>query len=179
MKIGYLGPKSSFTHLAAQEAYPENACIPYGSIPLCIQALANGVIDRAVVPNENSLEGSVHATIDTLFRQNQLSIEQEIILPINHQLLVSQQTAKDNRPITKIISHPQALAQCADFIEARFAGATVEAVASTTTAAAYVAKHPEEAVAAIASKEAALAYQLTIKETNIQDVAFNQTRFGL
>lgn len=177
MKIGYLGPKSSFTHLAAQEAYPENACIPYGSIPLCIQALANGVIDRAVVPNENSLEGSVHATIDTLFRQNQLSIEQEIILPINHQLLVSQQTAKDNRLITKIISHPQALAQCADFIEARFAGATVEAVASTTTAAAYVAKHPEEAVAAIASKEAALAYQLTIKETNIQDVAFNQTRF--
>ena len=116
MKIGYLGPKSSFTHLAAQEAYPENACIPYGSISLCIQALANGVIDRAVVPNENSLEGSVHATIDTLFRQNQLSIEQEIILPINHQLLVSQQIAKDNRPITKIISHPQALAQCADFV---------------------------------------------------------------
>lgn len=106
MKIGYLGPESSFTYLAAQEAYPENTFMPYGSIPLCIQALANGVIDRAVVPNENALEGSVHATIDTLFRQNQLSIEQEIILPINHQLLVSQQTAKDNRPITKIISHP-------------------------------------------------------------------------
>ena len=134
--------------------------VPFGSIPLCIQALVAGDIQRAVVPNENSLEGSVHATIDTLFRQKELIIEQEVILPINHQLL----TIQSGQPISKIISHPQALAQCAEFLQHNFPDVPIEAVASTTAAAVFVAEHPAEPVAAIASKEAAHAYGLFIQE---------------
>ncbi|WP_430609083.1 prephenate dehydratase [Enterococcus sp. DIV0876] len=177
MQIGYLGPENSFTYLAAREAFAHETLVPYPSIPLCIQALVNGVIDRCVVPNENSLEGSVHATIDTLFREQQLSIEKEIILPINHQLVVADRKDMSRQPIKRIISHPQALAQCTNYLNRYYQDAVIEAVASTTTAALYVKNHPEEAVAAIASKEAATAYQLRVEAENIQDVSFNQTRF--
>ena len=175
MKIGYLGPQNSFTYQAACESFRNEEMVPFGSIPLCIQALADGKVQRAVVPNENSLEGSVHATIDTLFRQKELTIEQEVILPINHQLL----TAHPDQPIAKIISHPQALAQCTAFLQQHFPEVPIEAVASTTTAAAFVAEHPEEPVAAIASKKAATGYGLFIQKENIQDTTSNQTRFWI
>ncbi len=157
--------------------YPKEVLIGYASIPLCIHALVQGSVDRCLVPNENSLEGSVHATIDTLFKEQQLSIESEIILPIHHQLLVANCKNWENKEITRVISHQQALAQCAHFLQTQYPDAVIEAVASTTAAAVYVKNHPEEMVAAIASKEAALAYHLNIKEKDIQDVAFNQTRF--
>ncbi len=177
MQIGYLGPENSFTYLAAKDAFVHETLVPYPSIPLCIQALVDGVVDRCVVPNENSLEGSVHATIDTLFREQKLSIEKEIILPINHQL-VTAESGKDQPPvITRIISHPQALAQCTNFLNRYYQHAVIEAVASTTTAALYVKNHPDESVAAIASKEAAAFYDLRIEAEDIQDVSFNQTRF--
>lgn len=175
MKIGYLGPKNSFTYRAACESFLNEEMVPFGSIPLCIQALVAGDIQRAVVPNENSLEGSVHATIDTLFRQKELIIEQEVILPINHQLL----TIQSGQLISKIISHPQALAQCTEFLQHNFPDVPIEAVASTTAAAVFVAEHPAEPVAAIASKEAAHAYGLFIQEKNIQDTTSNQTRFWI
>ncbi|OTN76445.1 hypothetical protein A5886_001522 [Enterococcus sp. 8G7_MSG3316] len=177
MQVGYLGPENSFTYLAAKEAFVHDTLVPFPSIPLCIQALINGVVDRCVVPNENSLEGSVHATIDTLFKSTELSIEKEIILPINHQLVVAENDLRTGRSIKRIISHPQALAQCTNFLNRKYEHAVIEAVASTTTAALYVKEHPNEAVAAIASKEAAAAYQLKVEAENIQDVSFNQTRF--
>jgi prephenate dehydratase len=174
MKIGYLGPKNSFTYQAACEIFSQEVEMhPFGSIPMCIQALVTGKIQRAVVPNENSLEGSVHATIDTLFRQKGLTIEEEVILPIKHQLL----TAQPEKELQKIISHPQALAQCTEFLQTHYPNTPIEAVASTTAAATFVAEHPKEKVAAIASKEAAIAYNLFIQGADIQDNTSNQTRF--
>ena len=177
MRVGYLGPQNSYTFKAAQEVYAKETLLDYATIPLCIQSLVKGEIDRCVVPHENSLEGSVHATLDTLFREQKLSIDSELILPINHQLLVADRHDRQNRPITRVISHPQALAQCANFLNTHYPDAVIESVASTTAAASYVENHPEEMVAAIASKEAATAYHLQIKAQDIQDVSFNQTRF--
>ena len=71
MKIGYLGPKNSFTFQAANEIGEEEELMAYPSIPLCIQALEQKDISFAVVPIENSLEGSVHASVDRLFQQKE------------------------------------------------------------------------------------------------------------
>lgn len=173
MKIGYLGPKQSFTFQAAAELYDKEDLVPYSTIPTSIQALVDDEIQLAVVPIENSLEGSVHATIDTLFCQNQLSIEQEIILPIRHQLLVHTGQVE----VHQIISHPQALAQSAKFLAKYYPQAILKEFSSTTAAAKFVAENPSKNTAAIASLAAAKTYQLQVLAENIQDNAFNQTRF--
>lgn len=175
MKFGYLGPKNSFSFEAASKIVAEENTVSYPSIPLCIQALKKQQIDRAVVPIENSLEGSVHATIDSLFHLKATYVVGEIVLPIRQQLMGLPGVA---RP-TKIMSHPQALAQCQTFLEQSYPKVPIEAVSSTTTAAAYVASHPEEAVFAIASKKAAQEFGLKLLFENIQDNDLNQTRFWL
>lgn len=177
MKIGYLGPKSSFTHQAAQKIALDAELIAFPSIPKCLLAAEQRLVDFAVVPVENSLEGSVHATIDHLFHKCGLTVVQEIILPIKQQLLTAPTTPID--ALTKIMSHPQALAQCQDYLESQFPDVLLEAVASTTYAAEYVSQHPHEKIAAIASMQAAQQYALTVAATAIQDNDFNQTRFWL
>ncbi len=177
MKIGYLGPKSSFTHQAAQKVAPDAELIAFPSIPKCLQAAEQKQVDFAVVPVENSLEGSVHATIDHLFHKSGLTVVREIILPIKQQLLTAPSTT--TQEIHKIMSHPQALAQCQAYLEKHFPEALIEAVSSTTYAAEYVSRHPEEKIAAIASVQAAKQYDLTIAAAAIQDNDFNQTRFWL
>lgn len=175
MTIGYLGPQSSFTHQAAQILFGKTQLHAFPSIPNCLQAVSEGTCDCGVVPIENSLEGSVHATIDYLFHKSNLQVIEEVILPIKQQLLVSPMTQLTE--ITTIMSHPQALAQSQTYLERHFPKVKLEAVSSTTAAAEYVRDHPEKGYAAIASTQAAARYQLTIVATNIQDNAVNQTRF--
>ena len=177
MKYGYLGPKNSFSFEALQAIiYDETAvCVSFASIPLCIQALKENMIDYAIVPIENSLEGSVHATVDSLFRLKDTYVAQEIVLPIRQQLMGTNAITNPQ----KILSHPQALAQSQTFLEKNYPNVTLEAVNSTTLAAEYVFQHPEESVLAIASKMAAEEYELTILAKDIQDNEFNQTRFWL
>lgn len=174
MKVGYLGPKNSFTFEAAHSFFKEEELQAFASIPLSLQALEENRIDYVVVPIENSLEGSVHASIDRLFNQKNLQVYQEIILPIRQQFLM----AKEAQPI-KILSHPQALAQSQQFLEKNYPTIPLEAVASTTFAAEYVANHPDEQMAAIASSTAGKEYRLMTVAADIQDNQFNQTRFWL
>lgn len=173
MKVGYLGPKSSFTFQAANELFKENELVPFASIPLTIEHLENKSIDFAVVPIENSLEGSVHATVDYLFGQSAITVKEEIILPIRQQLLGT----KSVKQPQKILSHPQALAQTKQYLKTYYPEVLLEAVSSTTFAAQYVAKHPEENILAIASVKAAKEYDLNILASDIQDHTTNQTRF--
>jgi len=172
MKIGYLGPKNSFTFQAANEIGEEEELMAYPSIPLCIQALEQKDISFAVVPIENSLEGSVHASVDRLFQQKDIFVVGEIVLPIRQQLL-----GIPGKKIRKILSHPQALAQSQIFLDSTYPNVPLEAVASTTFAAEFVRNHPEQECAAIASEKAASQYNLDILAADIQDNAFNQTRF--
>ncbi|MDN6254796.1 MAG: prephenate dehydratase, partial [Tetragenococcus koreensis] len=173
MKVGYLGPKSSFTFQAASELFAEDTLVPFASIPLTLEQLEAKKIDFAVVPIENSLEGSVHATVDHLFGQSSITVKEEVILPIRQQLLGTHSMEQPE----KILSHPQALAQTKQYLKNHYPGVPLEAVSSTTFAAQYLAKHSREKVLAIASEKAAQEYNLKIIAADIQDNVMNQTRF--
>lgn len=174
MKLAYLGPENSFSYQAANLVKTTEQLIAFPSIPLCIDALMNHFVDYAIVPIENSLEGSVHASIDRLYDQNDCQVQAELILPIHQQLI-----GYDVNNIEKILSHPQALAQCQKFLSLYYPNVQLEAVQSTTTAIEMVAKQKEAKIAAIGSRQAAIAYQLPIIAENIQDNVYNQTRFWI
>lgn len=175
MKVGYLGPKNSFTDQAARSCFHLKDLIPYPTIPACIQSVYQGDVAYGVIPIENSLEGSVNDSIDRLFHLGNLQVLGEIVLPIKQQLLVSPGT----KSFQKVLSHPQALAQSQQFLTEHYPTIPLEAVSSTTYAAEYVASHPTANVAAIASKKAAKEYGLEILGEDIQDNLLNQTRFWI
>lgn len=174
MNVSYLGPESSFTYQAACQLFPTEQLTAYASIPACLRALFRKQVDLAVVPVENSLEGSVHHTIDLLSKHPEVEVKSEIVLPIKQQLLGNPATK-----ITKILSHPQALAQSQQFLETHYPNVPLVATESTTAAAMYVAEHPKEDAAAIASLETAQHVGLEILAENIQDNELNQTRFWI
>lgn len=169
-QVGFLGPASSFTHQAARK-FSASELIAYPSIPATLKAVAEGVLQAAIVPVENSLEGSVHATIDFLWQAQKLTVKKEIVLPIRQQLLGYSKVIKG------IYSHPQALAQSQNYLQEHYPNVPQFATSSTTAACKYVAAHPEEQLAAIAGKEAGERYDLTLLGADIQDNDLNQTRF--
>ncbi|MGX7201884.1 prephenate dehydratase [Enterococcus plantarum] len=177
MKVGFLGPEASFTHTATKTAFPADELISYHSIPACIKGVEFGEVDLGVVPIENTIEGSVNTTVDYLFHQTTIPVGAEIVLPIFQQLMVSKENKGSWQETTKILSHPQALAQSQEFIHAYFPMADLEVTPSTAYAANFVALHPEQKIAAIAPRLSAEKYDLEIVGQDIQDVAINETRF--
>ncbi|MFC3931234.1 prephenate dehydratase [Streptococcus dentapri] len=173
MKIAYLGPNGSFTHSAALKVFPQEDLQPYANITEVIKAYENQEADFAIVPIENSIEGSVHETLDYLFHQAEIKAVAEIIQPIKQQLMA---TASDKK-IEKIFSHPQALAQGEQYIRQYYPQAKAEIMASTAYAARFVTEHPEQPYAAIAPHAAAEEYGLTIIAQDIQEIDENFTRF--
>ena len=173
MLVGYLGPKGSFSHQVAQKAFPEAHLESYPNITEVIKAYERGRVDLSIVPVENSIEGSVHETLDYLFHQAQIQAVAELIQPIKQQLLACQ----TDGPIETIFSHPQALAQSKTYIQEHYPYAKLEVTASTAAAARLVAKHPEESYAAIAPERAAEEYGLQLVARDIQEISENFTRF--
>lgn len=173
MKVAYLGPNGSFTHAVASKSFSRDELVPMANITEVIKAYEEGSVDYAIVPVENSIEGSVHETLDYLFHRSDITAVAEIIQPIKQQLLA----ADKNRPIEKILSHPQAIAQGKQYIKTHYPHATIETTASTAYAARYVAEHPEQALAAIAPLQAASTYHLEVVAKNIQEIDENYTRF--
>ena len=106
MKIAFLGPRGSFSHHVAQAAFPSQNLVPYQNITEVMKAYEAREVDYSVVPVENSIEGSVHETLDYLFHQADIQAVAEIVQPIKQQLLVTDL----EKPIEKIFSHPQAIA---------------------------------------------------------------------
>jgi len=176
MKMGVLGPKGSYSEKAAkqwiskQETKNEVSLEYYDDIPDTISAIVDRTVEIGVVPIENSIEGSVGITLDMLL-ENDLNIIGEIVVPIEHCLL-SKGTLSN---IRVILSHPQALAQCRQFIKTHFGNAEIRTTGSTSHAA-KLANEFEE-MAAIASRESAQMYGLDILIPNIQDRKENHTRF--
>jgi len=173
MLVGYLGPKGSFSHQVAQKAFPEAHLEPYPNITEVIKAYERGQVDLSIVPVENSIEGSVHETLDYLFHQSQIQAVAELIQPIKQQLLACQ----TDGPIGTIFSHPQALAQSKTYIQEHYPYVKLEVTASTAAAARLVAEHPEEPYAAIAPETAAEEYGLQLVARDIQEMSENFTRF--
>ena len=173
MLVGYLGPKGSFSHQVAQKAFPKADLIPYQTITEVIKAYENRLVDFSIVPVENSIEGSVHETLDYLFHHAQLQTIVELIQPIKQQLMVSNL----GNPIEKIFSHSQALAQSKVYIQKHYPDALIEMTASTASAARLVAEYPDKPYAAIAPESAAYEYDLQIVARDVQEMSENFTRF--
>ncbi|MBE0416106.1 MAG: prephenate dehydratase [Dehalococcoidia bacterium] len=173
-RIAYLGPPGTFTEEAAI-LYDETAqLIPFPSIPAVAVAVASGMAEEGVVPIENSIEGSVTDTLDLLIHESGVLIRKELVLPIEHHLLVKPGTEVSD--VKVIFSHPQALGQCRRFIERCFPKADVIAALSTAAAVEEMmaSSHP---AAAIGTKRAAQLYGAETLAKAIQDQASNVTRF--
>ncbi|WP_421380473.1 prephenate dehydratase [Bacillus salacetis] len=175
MKIAYLGPQASFTDLAVKKAFPQSEAVPCVTIPDCIEAVIEEEAEYAVVPLENSLEGSVHITVDYLFHEANLSIAAELTSPIQQHLMVHPEN--NTSELKKILSHSHALAQCHKFLNTKYRGTPLEQTTSTAAAAKYLSDHPEEKVGAVGNELAAKVYGLHIIHENIHDFAYNQTKF--
>ena len=173
MKIAYLGPKGSFSHHVVQTAFPHEELQAFANITDVIKAYEQGLVDYSVVPVENSIEGSVHESLDYLFHQADIQAVAEIVQPIHQQLM----TVPGQLKIEKIFSHPQALAQGKKFIDEHYPEAQLEVTASTAYAARFIAEHPDQAFAAIAPRNSAAEYGLELIAEDIQEMEANFTRF--
>lgn len=177
MKVGYLGPKGSFTHSATLSFFESETLIPFPTIISALKEIETGKLSYVVVPIENSIEGTVNQTLDFVYHHSQSKVQGEIILPINQNFMVHPNSLNALDQIVSIKSHPQALAQTQQFLDDQFSLVPQEVTASTTEAAKWLHDNPNEKVGAIASTAAAKLYQLEIVFHSIQDVENNQTRF--
>lgn len=175
-RFAYLGPPGTFSHKAAKvwvaKNYPGADLVPLRTIPEVLRAIAQNVVDQGILPVENSIEGTVNLTLDG-FARYPLFVQGEIILEIEHCLLGKERKIK---AFKAVYSHPQALAQCQEFLTQFLPEAELIPVASTAEAARLVAQEKAEA-AAIASAFAAACYQLEVIRSGIQAYPNNKTRF--
>ncbi|HLR80539.1 MAG TPA: prephenate dehydratase [Bacillota bacterium] len=177
-KIGYLGPKGTFTKLAVDTAFNGGDKRGFETIPACIDAAFNEQIDIAVVPLENAIEGTVHLTVDYLVHQVRLPIVAEIVVPIQQHLLLRPDFSGDLTQIEEIHSHSHAIAQCHQYIHQYLSNAQIHYTSSTGKAAEIVSASDKN-IAAIGNALAAEEYGLEIFKANIHDFANNHTRFAV
>ena len=173
MNIAYFGSEASNTHIVALQLFENENLISKATILDCFKAVQNNLVEKAVVPLENSIEGTVSMTLDYLYDFDGIFVETEVVMPISHQLMIH----PDNTEIEKIYSHPQALAQCYHFLDKEYKDVIKQEFGSTAAAAKRVAENPEKKYAAIANSYAAKLYGLKIIHQNIQDIEQNHTKF--
>lgn len=174
MKVAYSGIEGAFAYIASEKAFPSAEKQAHPDFASAYQAVVNSEADVAILPLENSSAGEVGQVTDLIF-SGPLYINGTFELTVN-QDLVSLPGAKLT-DIKQVISHPQALTQCQDFIEKH----NLEAIASENTALAAqeVAKREDPTLAAIASEDTAELYGLDILASGINTAANNTTRFAI
>jgi prephenate dehydratase len=178
MRLAFLGPVGTYGERAAQrlvqlEGLEAVSYVPQAGIRAVIQSLASGDCEAAVVPVENSVEGGVTTCMDALWEHPDLAIARALVLPIRHALLGSGPL----EAISEVLSHPQALAQCAQWLEQNLSTALQLPTSSTAEAARLV--RGSRFRGAIASLEAAEEHGLSVIAYPINDVPGNCTRFLL
>lgn len=180
ISIAHLGPPGTYAEQAAlayvnwvrQETGQEAILCPYPSIAQTLRAVAQGQADLAVVPVENSIEGSVAIALDTLWQLDTLQIQLALVLPISHALLSHAQTKER---IQTVYSHPQALAQCQGWLEQFLPAAQLIPTNSTTEVLQQLGH--DRTTGAIASLRASQLYNLPILASAINDHPDNCTQF--
>lgn len=177
-KMGVLGPLGTHSEAAAQylsRLLPERPeLLVYPDIFAVIQAVEDGEVDSCLVPVENSLEGAINITLDTLARSDDLFVASELIWPVHNQLMARPGTQK----ICRIYSHPQPISQCRSYLQQHYPEAELIKVASTARAAEIVAKEPRGmGAAAICTKRGGELNGLVTVAKEIQDNMANATRF--
>ena len=176
-RVGYFGPEGTFTHEALIDAASGTDLepVPFATIYDTVMAVHSGAVQRALVPIENSLEGSVNATLDALaFETEDVAIVGEVVHPIRHCLIA--RSALELAQIETVVSHPQATAQCARFIRRRLPQARVLAGSSTAEAVRMVAEH-DGPWAALGNRSAAGRYGCQVLRAGVEDMSGNETRF--
>ena len=174
MKIAYSGVAGAFAYIAATKLFPTGRKVSYPNFEAAYKACLSGECDVAVLPIENSYNGEVGAVTDLMF-SGPLKVNGVIDIDISHCLLGVQGAALSD--IKKVISHPQALAQCKGYIRAH--GFDEEEFENTALAAERVHELSDVSVGAIASEEAARLFGLSVIEKNINESRSNTTRFAI
>ena len=160
--VAYFGPEATYTHQAAKQHFGSSVeYFAYPGIADVFRAVESGKVDYGVIPVENSTEGVVNHTLDLLL-DSPVKICAEINLPIHHALLSNSHLSE----IKKVYSHPQALAQCRNWLTENLPYAELMEASSNTRAAQIAAEEPNSA--AICSELAAAIYNLNILETKIE-----------
>jgi len=178
-RIGFLGPPGTF-HEQALLSEPDLAgqeLLALPSIPEVLAAAAAGDVDLGFVAIENSIDGTVNVTLDTLTFETDLLIQREVVLNIELHLLARPGTALAD--VTRVLSFPTATAQVRGFLGREVPGATWEATNSTSEAARLVAVTDEPGLAAVAPAHNAELHGLQVLAADIADHPENQTRFVL
>lgn len=178
MRIAYLGPPGTFSEeaVARCDLARGGEGVPCPSFADAYRSLRRGEVDGALLPIENSIEGSVGATLDLLVGEPGPLIRRELLLPVRQHLLARPGTRLEQ--VTRVLSHPQPFGQCSRFLRERLPGVALLPTHSTADAARQVAEG-EAGAAAIGSRAAADRYGLALLAESIQDVDENVTRFVL
>jgi len=172
LKVAFLGPQATYTHVAAMRQFGLSAqLVPLKSISSIFEEVSRGRASYGVVPVENSNEGVVSHTLD-MFMSSDLKVIAEILLPISHDLL---NLSGETSDIRKVVSHPQAIGQCRNWLEENLPDIPLVDASSTANAAQQAAE--DVSVAAIASESAASMYGLRVVKHSIEDNPNNFTRF--
>jgi prephenate dehydratase len=177
MRTGHLGPAGTFSHEAVRASgrAEGDELVPYASVHAAIMAVEHGEIDRALVPIENSIEGAITVTLDTLANEAAgVLIAGEEVLPVRHCLIARDDLALD--AIEEVVTHPQAGGQCARFLRTRLPGARVLLASSTAEAVRRVAEAGGPR-AAIGTELAAELYGALVLARDVEDEPENETRF--
>ena len=173
MRVAYCGTEGAFAHIAAGKMFPNSIRVAYSDFVSAYRAVENGECDAVVLPVENSYNGEVGQVTDLMF-SGSLYVSEVLDLAVSQDLLVTPGTRIED--IREVVSHPQALAQCAEYI--RNNGWKTAEYSNTALAARYVAQKKDKSVAAIASGEAAEIFGLEVLQSNINVSRSNTTRFA-
>jgi prephenate dehydratase len=168
-RVAFQGERGAFSEEAAERFFGTIEPVPCHDLAATFACVAEGRADRAMVPFENSYAGSVHEAYDRLLEHG-LTLVGELTLPVRHCLL-----GRRGQPVRRVMSHPQALAQCDGYL--RRLGAQPVAAPDTAGSARFVAAAAEPGLAAIAGERAAVLYGLDVLARDIQDADDNATRF--
>ncbi|WCJ41121.1 arogenate dehydratase 2 [Euphorbia peplus] len=172
LRVAYQGVQGAYSESAAEKAYPNCESVPCEQFDTAFEAVERWLVDRAVLPIENSLGGSIHRNYDLLLRHT-LHIVGEVKYAVRHCLLANHGVKVED--LKRVLSHPQGLAQCEHTLTKL--GLVREAVDDTAGAAKHVALHQLKDTGAVASSAAAAIYGLNILAEDIQDDSDNVTRF--
>ncbi len=174
MRVAYCGVKGAFAEIAAERIFPEAAAVPFPSFDAAYESVAKGLCDAAVLPIENSYAGEVSQVIDLMF-SGELFVNGVYDLSIAQHLLGVPGARLEE--VRRVISHPQALSPCRQYIQDHGFESVVET--NTAVAAQEVAEKADPATAAIASRETASLYGLQILDHDINESRENTTRFAV
>ena len=174
MRVAFSGVKGAFAELAVKRIFPDGVPTPYNDFKSAYKAVENGECEVAVLPIENSYEGDVARVMDLTYFGS-LFINGVYDMAVEQHLFGIKDA--NSKTITKVISHPQALGQCAEFIEQK--GYLIEEAVNTAVAAEAVAKNNDASVGVICSLEAGNEYGLKLIDRKINKNSQNTTRFAV